>query len=372
MKVAQLAPLFEAVPPVLYGGTERVVYWLTEALVKKGVDVTLFASGDSRTSAHLLPMCEKALRLDGRVKDALAFHCVMVEELFRRQHEFDLVHAHIDYAPFQRFRQMTLASLTTMHARVDSLEMKAIFHEFKEQNMVSISRSQKAYRPEANWVGTVYHGLPADLYKFQAHADDYLLFLGRICPEKRLDLAIEIAGRAGMHLKVAAKVDAADAQYFEKNIKHLLDLPWVEYLGEATDRKKNELLGNARALLFPIDWPEPFGLVMIEAMACGTPVIAFRRGSVPEIIEPGINGFICDDIDSAVEATRKLSLISRESCRERFEQRYTAEHMAENYLAIYNRLSKERNGKQNLLERGLEQVISAARNLISETFRSVR
>jgi glycosyltransferase involved in cell wall biosynthesis len=344
MRIAQLAPLFEAVPPLLYGGTERVVHWLTEALVKKGVDVTLFASGDSQTSAELVPMCKRALRLDGSIKDANAVHCVEVEEMFRRSSQFDVVHAHIDYAPFARFRQMKTPSLTTMHARVDSPEMKIIFNEFKEQNMVSISKSQQSFRPEANWVGTVYHGLPIDMYEFQAHSDDYLLFLGRICREKRVDLAIEIARRAGMHLKVAAKVDPADRQYFEKEIKHLLELPWVEYIGEANDAEKQELLGHARALLFPIDWPEPFGLVMIEAMACGTPVIAFN-------------------VSSAAEAVACLDQISRYKCRRQFESKFTSERMADGYLCIYKTLIEQSNGKRSIL---VPKVFASPRSLNSE------
>lgn len=343
MKIAQIAPLYEAVPPTGYGGTERVVHWLTEELVRRGCDIELFASGDSQTSAHLVPACKRALRCDGRSQDGLAPHVVMIEEVLRRAKQFDVIHSHIDYLPFSQFRLLQLPAVTTLHGRLDMPELVTIFKEFREQAVVSISHAQRAPLAMANWVGNVYHGLP-ELFRYEEKPDDYVVFVGRICPEKGLDKAINIASRAGLPLKIAAKVDPADRNYFEREIEQLLSEPGVEYLGEAGEGERQALIGKARALLFPIVWPEPFGLVMIEAMACGTPVIAFHQGSVPEIIVHGLNGFICEDTDSAVESLRNIKHIRREECRRLFEQRFTAVRMAQDYLRIYRHIQSEHRG----------------------------
>ncbi len=337
MRIAQVAPLHESVPPKLYGGTERVVHYLTEELVKMGHEVTLFASKDSETSAKLVPCCEQALRLSG-VKDRLAPHILQLEKVVQRANDFDIIHFHVDHVHFPLMRRLNTPHLTTLHGRLDLPELKPLFEEFRDMPVVSISDAQRTPLPFANWVGTVYHGLPKDLYRFYARPGDYLAFLGRISPEKRPDRAIKIAERAGMKLLIAAKVDEADKAYFEEVIKPLLKSPWVEFIGEINDKEKNEFLGKAYALLFPIDWPEPFGLVMIEAMACGTPVVAWRCGSVPEVIEEGVSGFIVESIEEAVEALEKVADIKRILCRKAFERRFTSEVMAQNYLKVYERV----------------------------------
>lgn len=338
MRIAQVAPLHESVPPRLYGGTERVVHYLTEELVKMGHEVTLFAAGDSRTSARLVPCCERSLRLDARIKDPLAPHVYMLEQVIKQAEKFDIIHFHIDYIHFPLMRRLKTPHVTTLHGRLDLPELRPLYEEFKEMPVVSISDAQRNPLPFVNWVGTVYHGLPRDLYRFYAKPGDYLAFLGRISPEKRPDRAIKIAERAGMKLLIAAKVDKADREYFETVIKPLLKSPWVEFIGEINDKEKNEFLGRAYALLFPIDWPEPFGLVMIEAMACGTPVIAWRCGSVPEIIEEGVSGFMVESLQEAVEAVEKVANLKRILCRKAFERRFTSEIMAFNYLKVYERL----------------------------------
>ena len=337
MKIAQVAPLWESVPPHRYGGTERVVSYLTEQLVRQGEDVTLFASGDSKTAARLIPICPRSLRL-GKAVDSLSHHIVMLEEVFQRLDQFDIVHFHIDYLHFPLSRRASFPHVTTLHGRLDLPDLPGLYHRFTDMPVVSISHSQRRPLPQAHWVGTVYHGLPANSFSFQKKPEDYLLFLGRISPEKRVDRAIEIAGRAGRKLKIAAKIDRVDRYYFNKHIKHLLNEPFIEFIGEVGHAEKNKLLGRAAALLFPIDWPEPFGLVMIEALACGTPVIGFPRGSVPEIIVDGETGFIIEDIDRAVKAVGKLEQISRARCRREFEQRFTDRHMAEDYIRIYQQL----------------------------------
>ncbi|HIE32868.1 MAG TPA: glycosyltransferase family 4 protein, partial [Thermodesulfobacteriaceae bacterium] len=293
MRIAQVAPLFEAVPPKLYGGTERVVSWLTEELVRQGHEVTLFASGDSKTSARLIPCAPQALRLAG-VKDTLAPHVLMVERVLRMASEFDVIHFHIDYLHLPLMRRTKISYLTTLHGRLDLPEMFPFYKEFREAPFVSISNAQRRPLSFLNWIGTVYHGLPADLYRPVYEPGKYLAFLGRISPEKRPDRAIELAERVGIKLLIAAKVDKADEEYFKEVIKPRLKSPWVEFIGEITEKEKQKFLGEALALLMLIDWPEPFGLVMIEANACGTPVIAWRCGSVPEIIEHGRNGFIVE------------------------------------------------------------------------------
>ena len=337
MRIAQVAPLYESVPPGLYGGTERIVSYLTEELVRQGHDVTLFASGDSRTRARLIPMRARASRLDASCRDPLSAHLVMLERVFARQQAFDLIHYHVDYLHFALSRRGTTPHVTTLHGRLDLPDLQAVYDEFPEMPVVSISRAQQAPLPQANWLGVVHHGLPRDLHAFSPRGRGYFAFLGRVSPEKRLDRAIEIATRIGKPLKVAAKVDPHDREYFEEQIKWRLASPLVEFMGEIDDRAKSRLLGGADALLFPIDWPEPFGLVIIEAMACGTPVIAFRRGSVPEIVENGVTGFVVDDVEDAVDAAALVGAIDRRQCREVFEQRFSAERMATDYLELYLR-----------------------------------
>jgi glycosyltransferase involved in cell wall biosynthesis len=338
VKIAQIAPLYESVPPKLYGGTERVVSYLTEELVRQGHDVTLFASGDSITSARLVPACTESLRLKRQAADSLACHYLMLEEVFRRAERFDILHFHIDYLHYPLSRRHDVRHVTTLHGRLDMPELAELYREFPEPPVVSISDAQRRPLPWLNWQATVHHGLPPELLTFQPRPEGYLAFLGRISPEKRVDRAIEIATRCGRTLKIAAKVDAADKDYFHERIKPLLDNPLVEFIGEVGGAAKDEFLGNAEALLFPIDWPEPFGLVVIEAFACGTPVIAWRCGSVPELIDEGLTGFIVDDLDGAVQAVERLPELSRARCRQVFEQRFSDTRMAQDYLAIYDRL----------------------------------
>ncbi len=337
LRIAQVAPLYESVPPQLYGGTERVVAYLTEELVRQGHEVTLFASGDSRTRARLVAPCPRALRLDPYPRDALAQHLVMIEEVFRRAHDFDFIHFHVDYLHYPASSRQRVPHLTTLHGRLDLPDLALLYQTFPEMPVVSISNAQREPLSWLNWQDTVHHGLPEDLYGFQEEPEDYLAFLGRVSPEKRLDLAIEIARRAGLPLRVAAKVDAADADYYEQVIRPLMREPGVEFLGEIGEHDKRTFLGRARALLFPIDWPEPFGLVLIEAFACGTPVIAFRRGSVPEVLDHGETGFLCATVEEAVEAVRRLPEIPRHGCRRVFERRFTAARMTRDYLNLYRR-----------------------------------
>lgn len=342
MRIAQVAPLYESVPPKLYGGTERVVSYLTEELVRQGHQVTLFASGDSQTEARLVPACDRALRLDPRVREPLAHHYVQLDQVISQAQNFDLVHYHIGYLHFPLANRQATAHLTTLHGRLDIADLAVLYRRFHRLPLISISNNQRLPLPWANWQATVYHGLPLALHGPGAARGDYVAFLGRIAAEKRPDRAIEIARRAGMRLRISAKVDAADRDYFHQKIEPLLDHPLVEWIGEIDDRDKQDFLGNARALLFPIDWPEPFGLVLIEAMACGTPVIAFRRGSVPELIEDGVNGFVVDTIAEAVAALENIGQIDRQRCRRRFEERFSAERMARDYVAIYERIVEAR------------------------------
>jgi len=328
----------ESVPPKLYGGTERVVSYLTEELVRLGHDVTLFASGDSVTSAQLVPGCPEALRLTPNTIDHLAHHIGMLEDVFSQTESFDVIHFHIDYLHFLLSRREREAHVTTLHGRLDIPDLQPLYPRLADMPVVSISDAQREPLPNVNWQATVYHGLPKDQYTFRDKPGKYLAFLGRISPEKGLDRAIEIATLAGVPLKIAAKVDRADREYFEAKIKHLLDNPLVEFIGEIGYPDKDEFLGNALALLFPINWPEPFGLVMIEAMACGTPVIAHPFGSVPEIVEEGRTGLLVNNARSAARAVQDVAAISREECRRRFEDRFSATHMANDYLAVYKRL----------------------------------
>ncbi len=335
MRIAQISPLTEAVPPKLYGGTERVISWLTEELVALGHDVTLFASGDSVTSARLEPMWPTALRLDGSVRDPNALHMTMIEQVCRRAREFDLLHFHLDYYPFSAMSRQSTPFLSTLHGRLDLPEHQPVFETFSAIPVVSISNAQRRPAPGANWIASVLHGMPENLLRPQPAMPSYLAFLGRISPEKRVDRAIHIAERCGLKIKIAAKIDAVDQDYFNDEIRPLLAKPHVEYVGEINDSQKSEFLSAAIALIVPIDWPEPFGLVMIEAMACGAPVIAFNRGSVPEVIEDGVTGFVVEDETSAVGAVRQLSRLSRQVIRKRFEERFTARRMAKDYLACY-------------------------------------
>jgi glycosyltransferase involved in cell wall biosynthesis len=335
MRIAQVAPLAESVPPKLYGGTERVVAYLVDELVRDGHDVTLFASGDSCTSARLVPLCDQALRLSTEPHDSLALHFLMIERLARIARQFDVIHFHIAPLHFPVARHMETAHVTTLHGRLDIPELTALFQEFSDIGVVSISNAQRAPLRGANWLGTVYHGIPEASLRFHDGAGAYFAFLGRISPEKRVDRAIAIAKACGYPLRIAAKVDSVDAAYFEREIRPLLDHPLVTHLGEVGHDEKSEFLGNARALLFPIDWPEPFGLVMIEALACGTPVVAFRGGSVAEIIEDGVTGFVVDNIQDAVAAAKRVHTLDRRACRTSFERRFSAARMAADYLTVY-------------------------------------
>jgi len=338
MRIAQIAPLFEAVPPKLYGGTERVVYALTEELVAMGHDVTLFASGDSITSAKLDAIWPRALRLDPTIKDWVSTYFRMLELVYRRAHEFDILHFHIDYFPSSLFSRQPTPFLTTIHGRLDLPEFGEVYRLFPDVPLVSISNNQRKPLPDLGWVATVLHGMPANLLTPQPVAQEYFAFLGRISPEKGIESAIRIATRCGVKLKVAAKVDNADREYYETSVKPLLTNDNVEFIGEINDQQKPAFLSGAKALLFPIDWPEPFGLVMIEAMACGCPVIARRRGSVPEVMDDGVTGFIFETEDEAVAALGKLGTIDRAGVRRQFEKRWTARRMAQDYLDIYERL----------------------------------
>jgi glycosyltransferase involved in cell wall biosynthesis len=341
MRIAQVAPLYESVPPKLYGGTERVVSFLTEELVRLGHEVTLFASGDSQTAAKLVPGCTKALWRDKSCHQTLPHDVRLMELVFRDVSRFDLIHFHIDCLHFPMLRRHPCPNLTTMHGQLHAQDFGPLLADFPEVNLASISDDQRWPLPDANWQATVYHGLPRDLYSFHEEpAGDYLAFIGRFSPEKRVDRAIEIAKLAGMPLKIAAKLDAAGRPYFHKTVEPLLQKSksFVEFVGEVGDAEKDEFLGNARAMLFPIDWPEPFGLVMIEAMACGTPIIAWRNGSVPELIANGVNGFIVESIEEAAEAVERIPEIDRATCRQVFEERFDVSRMARDYLEVYNRI----------------------------------
>lgn len=338
MRIAQVSPLYESVPPKLYGGTERVVSYLTEALVKQGHEVTLFASGDSITQAEHVAPVDHALRLNPGVVDPIPHHYVMLEQLFRRIDDFDIVHFHIDYMHFPMSRLYREPHVTTLHGRLDLPDLVPLYNEYSEMPLISISNHQRTPLPNALWVDTVYHGLPSDLIRFHPEPGSYLAFLGRISPEKRVDRAVEIAKQLDMPLKVAAKIDKVDQEYFDVEIKPLFEHPLVEFIGEIGEHEKSDFLGNAHALLFPIDWPEPFGLVMIEAMACGTPTIAYGLGSVPEVIEHGVTGFIVNSEDEAVRAVDRAPSLDRQRCRRVFERRFSAQRMTRDYLLLYDRL----------------------------------
>jgi glycosyltransferase involved in cell wall biosynthesis len=340
MRIAQVPPLYESVPPQLYGGTERVVSFLTEELVRQGHEVTLFASSDSNTQAELISPCARALRLDTNCRDPLTHHIVMLEQVARHASRFEIIHFHCDYLHFPISRRERWKHVTTLHGRLDGPDLESIYREYPNFPLVSISNAQRQPLPWVNWQGNVYHGLPKNLFSFHERPGKYLAFLGRISAEKGIAEAIGIAQNAGMELKVAAKVDPADSQYYREVIKPLLDeaRPLVEFIDEIGEKEKDDFLGNAYALLFPIDWPEPFGLVMIEAMACGTPIIAYPRGSVPEVMEDGVTGFVVEGMDQAVEAVERVGRLDRRECRQVFEERFTAPRMARDYVRIYRRL----------------------------------
>jgi glycosyltransferase involved in cell wall biosynthesis len=339
MRIAQIAPLTESVPPSLYGGTERVVSFLTEQLVAMGHDVTLFASGDSRTSAELVSIWPQALRFDRNLRDAIAPHMVLMEQVCARADEFDILHSHLDYWPFSLLSRQPTPFMTTLHGRLDLPELQPVYDNFPDTPLVSISDAQRDPLPQANFIATVHHGIPENLLTPRPVEPRYLAFLGRICPEKRADRAIRVARESGIPLKIAAKVDRVDEEYFHTTIEPMIDGSSVEMIGEINDAAKPEFLSGALALLLPIDWPEPFGLVMIEAMACGTPVIAYNRGSVPEIIDHGVSGYIVEDETQAVAAVGQLHHLPRPRVRRCFTERFTAQRMAEDYLALYRRLA---------------------------------
>jgi glycosyltransferase involved in cell wall biosynthesis len=343
LRIAQVSPLYESVPPQLYGGTERVVSYLTEELVQQGHEVTLFASGDSVTRARLIPCCPKSLRLDKNCIDQIAHHFVMLDKVLEHvvRDQFDVVHFHIDYFHFPISRAHRIPHATTLHGRLDLADLPPLYRRYPDMPVVSISQAQRRPLLFANWIGNVYHGLPENDLKLGEGRGKYLAFLGRICPEKRVDRAIEIAVKSGLPLKIAAKVDKIDRDYFESEIKHLLQQPGIEFLGEITEDQKSEFLGNAAALLFPIDWPEPFGLAMIEAMACGTPTLAFRCGSVPEIMTP-LAGRIVETMDEAISAMEGLLTMDRRSVRRTFEARFTASRMAQDYVSLYESIATTR------------------------------
>jgi glycosyltransferase involved in cell wall biosynthesis len=335
MRVAQVAPLAESVPPKLYGGTERVVAYLTDELVRQGHDVTLFASADSCTSAHLVPLCDRALRLSSEPRDTLALHFLMVERVARMEEQFDVIHFHVAPLHFPVARRLQTAHITTLHGRLDLPDLTELYQEYCEMRVVSISNAQRTPLSVANWFGTVYHGLPETALRLHETGGSYFAFVGRISPEKRVDRAIAIAKACRIPLRIAAKVDPVDAAYFERDIRPLLDDPLITYVGEIGHDEKDAFLGNAKALLFPIDWPEPFGLVMVEALACGTPVVAFRGGSVDEIIEDGVTGYIVENLEDAIAAARRSDTLDRRACRASFERRFTASRMARDYLELY-------------------------------------
>jgi len=342
MKIAQISPLMESVPPRLYGGSERIVSYLTDELVRQGHDVTLFASGDSVSSANLVRCVPMALRLDANVKDPIPYYMLMLDRVREMADEFDILHFHIDQFHFPLFRPIAHRTVTTLHGRQDLHDLKPLYVGFSDMPLVSISNSQRKPIVNANFAATVYHGLPAQTLKPNYKpTGDYVAFLGRISPEKRPDRAIRIAQALGLRIKIAAKIDKVDEAYFREHIASLFNLPGVEYIGEIDERSKSEFLGEASALLFPIDWPEPFGLSMIEAMACGTPVLAFRCGSVPEIIDPGVTGLIVDSMDEAIRVMPQVLALDRRAVRQKFDQRFSASRMAKDYVQVYRSLVKQ-------------------------------
>ncbi|HET9845733.1 MAG TPA: glycosyltransferase family 4 protein [Nitrospira sp.] len=342
MKIAQVSPLWESVPPKLYGGTERIVSYITEELVRQGHDVTLFASGDSVTQAKLEAPCHQALRLNTGIFNREAPLISMMEHVFSSAEQFDVIHSHLDFLAFSLSRRSPVPVVTTLHGRLDLPELVPVFRDFSDLPLVSISNAQRRPLPWANWIRTVYHGLPSGMYRLHSEPGKYLAFLGRIAPEKCPDQAIELAKRVGMPLRIAAKVDPADRAYFERVVEPLLDHPLIEFVGEVNDRQKDDFIGNAHALVCPYDWPEPFGLVLIEAMACGTPVLAYRRGSIPEVIEHGVTGLVSDSLDEMTRQVEAIPTIDRRRCREVFDQRFTVERMVQSYVQVYEQMINDR------------------------------
>jgi glycosyltransferase involved in cell wall biosynthesis len=363
MKIAQVAPLFESVPPKAYGGTERIVSYLTEALIDQGHDVTLFASGDSTTRATLVPSVERGLRLDPAHPDWLMAHVAMVDDVFRHAAAYDAIHFHIDFLHYPLARYCATPCVTTLHGRLDLPDLQRLHRRIDTPALVSVSDHQRRPLPNANWCATIHHGLPANLYSFHERPGDYFAFVGRISPEKRLDRAIEIALACNVPLRIAAKVDPADKLYFEREIRPLMGHPLIEFVGEIGDEQKNDFIGMARALLFPIDWPEPFGLVMIEAFACGTPVVAYGMGSVGEVMQDGVTGFVVHDQQQAIRAAARIDTVDRRRCRQVFERRFTAAAMAARYARVYRALIDTRNDRRDpeaLAEDDLAPRVSGA------------
>ncbi|NTW50977.1 MAG: glycosyltransferase family 4 protein [Chlorobiaceae bacterium] len=359
LRIAQIAPLVESVPPKKYGGTERVVYYLTEGLVEKGHDVTLFASGDSKTSARLVAPVSQSLRLGRKTRSPIIMNMMTLALVYEEMAgQFDIIHSHLDFHTLPYAARSSTPTVLTMHGRLDTPDYPLILNQYHDTSYVSISDSQRIPAPNINWAGTVYHGYPEELFSYNADPEDYFLYLGRFSEEKRPDQAIMLAKACNIHLKIAAKIDPADKEYFKNRIEPLLDSPLIEYIGEVGDEKKGELLRNARALLNTIDWPEPFGLVMIEAMACGTPVIVRRCGSSPEIITDGLNGFICDSKQDFISAIRNVDRISRLACRQEFEKRFTLRHMTDNYESLYYKIMADsalrRPIERRVMEKGAE------------------
>jgi glycosyltransferase involved in cell wall biosynthesis len=366
IKIAQVAPVWESVPPKLYGGTERIVSYLTEELVRMGHEVTLFASGDSRTAAQLEAVCPQALRLNTGIFNRDASMVMLQERSLGSSGEFDIIHSHLDFLGFPLARRSSRPVVTTLHGRLDLPELEAVYREYAEMPLVSISDAQRRPLSWANWQTTIHHGLPRDLYSFHAEPEGYLAFLGRIAPEKRPDHAIQLAKRTGLPLRIAAKVDPADREYYRSEIEPLLDHPLIEFIGEISDQEKNAFVGNALALVCPYDWPEPFGLVLIEALACGTPVLAYHRGSIPEIIDDGETGFVCDNLSEMVEVIGRITTIDRRRCRAAFDERFTADRMAHDYVALYERIldaqAVPRGSKTVIGSRVLQDYTSMASN----------
>jgi glycosyltransferase involved in cell wall biosynthesis len=371
MRIAQIAPLMESVPPRLYGGTERIVSYLTEELVRMGHDVTLFASGDSITSAKLVGCVLEALRLDAKVHDPIPYYMLMLDRVRPMASEFDILHFHIDQLHFPLFRHIAGRTVTTLHGRQDLPDLKPLYIGFADMPLVSVSNAQRQQVAGANFAATVYHGLPADLHKpvFNPRGG-YVAFLGRIAPEKRPDRAIQIARSLGVPLKIAAKVDRVDESYFREQIAPLLDGGGVEFIGEINEQQKDEFLGEAKALLFPVDWPEPFGLVMIEAMACGTPVLAFRCGSVSEVVENGVTGFVVNDLCEGMSALPRVMALDRRAVRRRFEERFTASRMAKDYLTIYRSLLKRSQVAEKEKEKEKDEAVSLSPDMTTEAPRA--
>lgn len=369
MKIAQISPLYESVPPKMYGGTERVVAYLTDALLDLGHEVTLFASGDSETRASLVPICANSLRLDPSCIDHMAYHMLQLKTVKDSAPEFDIIHFHTDYLHFAVSEQFITPYVTTLHGRLNLPELTMIYDTFDEQPVISISYDQRAPLPQAHWVGNVYHGLPKSTLKFGKGDGGYVAFLGRISPEKRVDRAIEIAIATHKKIKIAAKVDKVDQEYFDKEIQPLLHHPLVEFIGEINETEKSDFLGQAECLLFPIDWPEPFGLAMIEAMACGTPVIAFQHGSVPEVLKDGISGYIVNSIPEAMDAMQLIARLPRKVVRKEFETSFSAERMAKDYVKIYEKLISE--AKEKNLTPMLPSQKQHLENGFPETFQAI-